>query len=93
MGIGKNRDLKKAKHYLEQSMNDGERDAAVQLGLVFENGIGMEKNTVRAMQWYHISVEFGYPRSRTNFDLLKRNSTRQDWKKANELSRNWLTKK
>lgn len=70
-----------------QAADAGHMDAAVSLGVLFQNGNGVTQDTARALQLYEAPAAVGHPRAQNNLGLLYVRGTGapQDYDRAAKL--------
>ncbi|MFC7336211.1 tetratricopeptide repeat protein [Haloferula chungangensis] len=82
-------DLPLAYKEFRASADDGHADSQFNVALMFEQGIGVEKDEKEAVSWYRKSAEQGNPLAQFNLGVLYENGrgTKVDFEKANEWYR------
>lgn len=63
LGLGTQRNFKKAKEWFEKSAKQGDADAQYNLGAMYENGEYVEKDYTSAAMWYSLAIEQGNGRA------------------------------
>lgn len=66
-----NGDLKKASELMKKSCDNGNMRACWNLGLLYSNGRGVERNSKKALDLYKIACEGGYEKGCTSYDIFK----------------------
>lgn len=59
-----------ARKWLELSAGIGERDALYQLGVVFDKGLGVERNVEQAVKWFKLAADQRDPQAQLNLGIL-----------------------
>ncbi len=77
---------------MRQSAEQGNADAQLEMGILYEFGYHMPKNSVTALAWYLRSVEQGNALAVKRSDQLKSHMTPDEIDAANKLSKELMTK-
>lgn len=85
-GFGGAQDLVAAKAWFEKAANQGYPEAIVQLGSLYENGIGVEKDVAKAAASYRKAADLNYPQGRFRLGLLYFDGTGVDQTKPRAKS-------
>jgi TPR repeat protein len=64
------RDYEKARKYHLQAAMGGERRSMMDLGTIYEHGLGVESNLVEGGRWYEWSAKYGYGPGQYNFATM-----------------------
>ncbi|MBL8779721.1 MAG: sel1 repeat family protein [Alphaproteobacteria bacterium] len=64
------RDYEKARKYHQQAAMGGERRSMMDLGTIYEHGLGVEASLVEAARWYEWSAKYGYGPAQYNFATM-----------------------
>jgi hypothetical protein len=67
-----NRAARHAAHSFEQAARQGNSDAQYNLGVMYENGQGIEQDYARAAYWYELAAEQGHARAQYQLGNLYR---------------------
>ncbi|MDR4510014.1 MAG: SUMF1/EgtB/PvdO family nonheme iron enzyme [Candidatus Brocadiaceae bacterium] len=67
----------------------GDAKAMFELGVLYEEGIGIVQNYVQAHMWYNISSSLGYVKARKARDAIAGKMTKEQVAKAQEYALNW----
>lgn len=59
MGYGNNVDLPLRRRHLQRAAEGGYKQAQVELGFVYLNGVGVEKDLARSFQWFDAAARNG----------------------------------
>jgi len=80
-------DLTRAAALYDQAAQAGHLPAMVSLGVLYQNGIGVEQDFAKAKQLYERGVQVGHPRAQNNLGLLyvRGNGVEQDYARAAAL--------
>jgi len=77
---------------MRQSAEQGNADAQLEMGILYEFGYHMPKNSVTALAWYLRSAEQGNALAVKRSDQLKLHMTPDEIDAANKLSKELMTK-
>lgn len=77
---------------MRQSAEQGNADAQLEMGILYEFGYHMPKNNVTALAWYLRSAEQGNALAVKRSDQLKSHMTPDEIDAANKLSKELMTK-
>ena len=77
---------------MRQSAEQGNADAQLEMGILYEFGYHMPKNNVTALAWYLRSAEQGDALAVKRSDQLKSHMTPDEIDAANKLSKELMTK-
>jgi len=77
---------------MRQSAEQGNADAQLEMGILYEFGYNMPKNSVTALAWYLRSAEQGNALAVKRSDQLKSHMTPDEIDAANKLSKELMTK-
>ena len=82
----KNGEYKKAFEYFKKVANENFPEAQNIMGVIYENGFGIEKDFKKSFEWTLKSANQGYPIAQNNIGLKyeKGEGVKQDYKKAFE---------
>ena len=75
-----------------QAAEQGNADAQLEMGILYEFGYNMPKNNVTALAWYLRSAEQGNTLAVKRRDQLKSHMTPDEIDAANKLSKELMTK-
>ena len=75
-----------------QAAEQGNADAQLEMGILYEFGYNMPKNNVTALAWYLRSAEQGNALAVKRSDQLKSHMTPDEIDAANKLSKELMTK-
>jgi len=66
-------DVQKTEHFkfISLKANSGDPIAQYQLGLIYENGYGIKRNSKEALKWYKLALKHGYKEANLAYELLK----------------------
>jgi len=78
---------------MRQSAEQGNADAQLEMGILYEFGYHMPKNNVTALAWYLRSAEQGNALAVKRGDQLKSHMTPDEVDAADKLSKELITKK
>lgn len=66
---GVKQDYRKAAQWFEEAAHNGVANAQYNLGVMFHQGIGLEKDTETAFRWYHAAAEQGHAEAQYNLGI------------------------
>ena len=69
---------------IRRTAETGDRDAQLQLGILFQFGFNYKDNEIPALTWYSLSANQGHPRAIGLRDALKSKMTEKDVQEAQE---------
>lgn len=69
---------------IRRTAEAGDRDAQLQLGILFQYGFKYKDNEIPALTWYSLAANQGHPRALGLRDALKAKMTEQDVQEALE---------
>lgn len=83
-GLGVDRDLSRAFHWVKRAAMAGHAKAQVAVGYSYSNGLGVERNESLAIKWYRKAAEQGDAVARRNLGLMYEEGAgvEQDYAKA-----------
>jgi TPR repeat protein len=64
------RDYEKARRYHLQAAMGGERRSMMDLGTIYEHGLGVPSDLIKAARWYEWSAKYGYGPAQYNFATM-----------------------
>ncbi len=64
------RDYEKARTYHHQAAKGGERRSMMDLGTIYEHGLGVASDLIEAARWYEWSAKYGYAQGQYNFATM-----------------------
>ena len=86
------RDVKEAAKWLRKSAEQGYADAQYGLGMMYEDGKGVEQDYVTAHMWFNIAAANGAEYSKKEKDLLAKKMTPDQIAKAEVLAKEMIAK-
>lgn len=69
---------------IRRTAETGDRDAQLQLGILFQFGFNYKDNEIPALTWYSLAANQGHPRAIGLRDALKAKMTEKDVQEAQE---------
>lgn len=87
-GVDKNAGLKEIRAAAQQ----GDAEAQLELGILYEFGYGMANNQIAALAWYNLAARQGHPKAAARAELLKKRLSPGDVAKADSMGAKLLGK-
>lgn len=87
-GVDKTAGLKEIREAAQQ----GDAEAQLELGILYEFGYGMANNKIAALAWYRLAAQQGHQKAAARVDLLKKHLPPGDVDKADSMSAKLLGK-
>jgi TPR repeat protein len=72
LGYGRKRDVQVARHWFELAANKGFAGAQFNLGNIYTNGEGVQRDFIKAYMWFYIANKYGHEQARKRMSLLLR---------------------
>ena len=86
-------DYATASLWFTQAANYGLADSQYNLGILYKNGLGVEKNLTQAYKWFSLASNKGDKQATTQRDMLRSKMRTQDIFAAESLVSRWQPKK
>ncbi len=78
---------------IREAAQQGDAEAQLELGILYEFGYGMANNQIAALAWYRVAAKQGQQKAAARADLLKKRLPPADVDKADSMSAKLLGKK
>ena len=85
----KRRDYATALRFILPQAEQGDASAQYNLGVLYDNGLGVPQDKVRAYMWFTLSVAQGRDGAAAFRDLIARRMTPAEIAEAQKLAREW----
>jgi TPR repeat protein len=77
---------------IREAARQGDAEAQLELGILYEFGYGMANSQIAALAWYSLAARQGHPKAAARADLLKKRLPPGDVAKADSMSAKLLGK-
>ena len=92
-GRGVTQDYAEAMKWYRLAADQGVTDAQCLLGVMYSTGEGVPKDDAQAHMWFNLAAAQGNENGKKGRDLVEQMMTPQQIAQAQELARNWKSKK
>jgi TPR repeat protein len=84
------KDSKKALEWYQKAAEKGDADTLFFLGIMYDEGRGVQKNKIQAYKWFNIAYKKGNSEASFGMESLKEEMTVAEIKEAQGLATQWM---